>query len=581
MKKIIIVAILIAVYAGVSANRDLPINKIQKTKSLNKSIDPGLFESKLLKASSIKALRSISTTEFNFIYLLGYSKPGDGGGGWFYWDPYSVDSDNGGTVIKIDKAEKGRYKRIFDEGSLNPKWFGAKGDSMSDDTPSLQKCINVASYLGTAVYIPPGLYNYTKLYICYDPVYNPNFYSGGLGARMIVKGAGKGDVWDEYRRDKTRGTVLNCTKTKGHGIVVGVDKKYSYTQVSYSMGTYFKDLQFRGAKEANYNLIHAEYFPRASGFENVNIYCKGKGTALFIKKAWITELKNMFIIGDFSKTNSNKNGVGIYFSDSPGGLVKLDNVTVSNFNIGIKYGNSVGEPLDQLTMINSQIQANNYGFIGNDIKGMTAINCYGESNYYYTFGFKNNSTRIKFIGGKYTAFDPRKYSDSKIIVLGVSKGSDYEKSYDNISFEKTHFISGKPMIRAYGGSSKISNIEFESCYFQKNSLVIEVDEDIKSKIATHQNNWDTTKDTARVFYKVRGRHHDIFNLSEKIKIGSSDTTKWAISKSSASYFPVYTMTPVPGSPSSIGTVGEMAWDSKYLYICIATNTWKRVEMSTW
>lgn len=30
-----------------------------------------------------------------------------------------------------------------------------------------------------------------------------------------------------------------------------------------------------------------------------------------------------------------------------------------------------------------------------------------------------------------------------------------------------------------------------------------------------------------------------------------------------------------------GEQGEICWDSSYLYICIATNTWKRVSMDTW
>ena len=37
----------------------------------------------------------------------------------------------------------------------------------------------------------------------------------------------------------------------------------------------------------------------------------------------------------------------------------------------------------------------------------------------------------------------------------------------------------------------------------------------------------------------------------------------------------------PTSASGTGITGQLAFDSKYLYRCIATNTWKRVEMSTW
>jgi hypothetical protein len=37
----------------------------------------------------------------------------------------------------------------------------------------------------------------------------------------------------------------------------------------------------------------------------------------------------------------------------------------------------------------------------------------------------------------------------------------------------------------------------------------------------------------------------------------------------------------PSSASDTGVKGEIAWDSSYIYICTATNTWKRAALSTW
>jgi hypothetical protein len=36
----------------------------------------------------------------------------------------------------------------------------------------------------------------------------------------------------------------------------------------------------------------------------------------------------------------------------------------------------------------------------------------------------------------------------------------------------------------------------------------------------------------------------------------------------------------PASSSASGTTGEIAYDSDYIYVCVATNTWKRVALST-
>jgi hypothetical protein len=38
-------------------------------------------------------------------------------------------------------------------------------------------------------------------------------------------------------------------------------------------------------------------------------------------------------------------------------------------------------------------------------------------------------------------------------------------------------------------------------------------------------------------------------------------------------------TSVPGSSNSSGTIGQMAYDSSYFYICVGTNQWKRIAAS--
>ena len=37
----------------------------------------------------------------------------------------------------------------------------------------------------------------------------------------------------------------------------------------------------------------------------------------------------------------------------------------------------------------------------------------------------------------------------------------------------------------------------------------------------------------------------------------------------------------PASATAPGTKGDICWDTSYIYVCIATDTWKRVAISTW
>jgi hypothetical protein len=38
---------------------------------------------------------------------------------------------------------------------------------------------------------------------------------------------------------------------------------------------------------------------------------------------------------------------------------------------------------------------------------------------------------------------------------------------------------------------------------------------------------------------------------------------------------------VPTLANSIGTAGQIVWDSNYIYICVSTNTWKRSNVAAW
>lgn len=38
---------------------------------------------------------------------------------------------------------------------------------------------------------------------------------------------------------------------------------------------------------------------------------------------------------------------------------------------------------------------------------------------------------------------------------------------------------------------------------------------------------------------------------------------------------------VPATATSNGIAGTIRYDSSYIYVCVATNTWKRAAISTW
>lgn len=114
----------------------------------------------VLSVSRIADLMSITTCESeDIVIVVGYSRPGDGGGGMFRWDATLSSGENGGTIFKPKKVESGRWVRMFDEyNPVNIRWFGAAGDGDQDDTEAIQRAINYARQEGKGLYFPQGNY---------------------------------------------------------------------------------------------------------------------------------------------------------------------------------------------------------------------------------------------------------------------------------------------------------------------------------------------------------------------------------------------------------------------------------------
>lgn len=101
-------------------------------------------DSLTLTIENIAALRATSynaAPDKKSVYVRGYYTSGDGGGGNFYWSDTATSADNGGTIIKVTSIVTGRWKRII-TGDVDFRMFGARGDSLSDDSDPVQRAID-------------------------------------------------------------------------------------------------------------------------------------------------------------------------------------------------------------------------------------------------------------------------------------------------------------------------------------------------------------------------------------------------------------------------------------------------------
>ena len=65
-----------------------------------------------------------------------------------------------------------------------------------------------------------------------------------------------------------------------------------------------------------------------------------------------------------------------------------------------------------------------------------------------------------------------------------------------------------------------------------------------------------------------------------VGIGSGTTTPTAALDINDSTIRLRTAK-TPASASDTGNAGDICWDSSYIYVCVATNTWRRIAHSTW
>lgn len=88
----------------------------------------------------------------------------------------------------------------------------------------------------------------------------------------------------------------------------------------------------------------------------------------------------------------------------------------------------------------------------------------------------------------------------------------------------------------------------------------------------------TAKGSALLYGEVDENFRDLYedtNLQRVLTNGNVSTLNMTVNSITL------TASNPPDEASSNGTVGQIAWSSGHIYLCVANNTWKRASLSTW
>lgn len=158
-----------------------------------------------IQVSSIAGLKAVSVTGMTtgqHALVFGFAASGDGGGGIYKYESASAATEDYGIVV-APNAGTGRWIRSRQNNVISAKWFGAKGDGVTDDSAAIAAML---AFVRTGVandpagadrlsaftaYIPAGTYVITTS----ETMLPSTYTTKARGYRILGDGLGQTQLW--------------------------------------------------------------------------------------------------------------------------------------------------------------------------------------------------------------------------------------------------------------------------------------------------------------------------------------------------------------------------------------------------
>ncbi|TFB85846.1 hypothetical protein E3O44_12655 [Cryobacterium algoricola] len=492
---------------------------------------------------------------------------------------------------------------------VNVKDFGAYGDGITDDTAAIQAAINSLT-MGGCVTIPAGTY-------IVDPAVSINLVSDttieGSGRATILKIKANSNVLnnlvkaESVSRVTIRNLVIdgnNANQNASDSIAVhyGVYLAHSndsrvenvYVHHTTGVGIHIYDSTgtvIRGC-ESSYNRYH--------GFEceqdTSTIWQGNRGHhntrhGIFVSPG---EVGGTGSIGNIINGNSFDHNLsyGIAFGiDAAGGSIGLtkNNSITNNSIIGnAEYGVSIYRVNDVL-MSNNIIGLN--GFFGlylyraerNQITSNRFYNDSQASNGAYDEMLleganDGQASQHNLIANNFILIDSAKKANWAIREATANDGANVIKN----NYIPNAGVSGKVLAQhvntAYELLSDTPKENTSSLKTFDDGIIIAPGATLPG--ATMGLDAPFGDAVLRMFSDQHGLQFVAPNGALDMYIGGVNMLSVTGAKATAQKLRIQSPN-VPTSATSAGDAGDVAWNASYIFICIATNTWKRVAIATW
>ena len=246
------------------------------------------------------------------------------------------------TDFRSFESDKSFMTRVYNESAergVNVKWFGAKGDGVTDDTLSIQSAIDT----GFSVFLPPGKYNVKEL--------------KGFASGQIIQGISKVESWGGKNTQNI--TLLNGIGSADNYVI----KNNVWGDGILPNAITVKNLSIEGSKKTNGILVGnsstiegVKIANCINGLSNIKVSnvmnCQINGCTNGVMNATDSKITNNFFyyneVGiNFDNSNDNSivnnkiewNGIGISLTKATFNLIS-NNIIDRNTTYGIYTSNA-------------------------------------------------------------------------------------------------------------------------------------------------------------------------------------------------------------------------------------------------
>lgn len=471
--------------------------------------------------------------------------------------------DSGKTITINGPIEAGLWQIFTGSGTIAgsmkvegvfPQWWGAVGDDSTDNSTALQKAIDNRILNGGVLCVPPGIYRHSATLTVNDDVHINGLSEKGNSTRGVYfKYTGTGTAWKLGKYD---GNWMYSLKLSGVriGAATSADVAIEVDRLSESD---FADIHFNGAFS----------------------------TVMLIRGLTISSIRDC----DFSTI-----GMGIHFDANASTKENTSN-TIERCNF---YANTVAaikiNKALSLRLHNNWFEQSPIGIWidNNSTEGFASVNHLVAFNNDFTLVSTAETRALKItnsVNANQIIVTNLKFISNRCY-MGAANNSDYaiETNYT----ANTHAGSS---VTGIVRDNELWGVDLAGVYSdtQKTMFTVE-NNDCKSGFGS-----SVVAQTAGSGKYLGFSHLPGFDYNEvlgySLKLGGTLTNSLAAgmirysSSNNAVMFVKSDLTEVrlgsyvsvPASATATGSVGQWSADASFIYVCHATNTWKRAAIAAW